>query len=183
MRTRQSAKKSTASSEIIEEQLTPFKGSALPKHLTPLKKVLTSKKEEIPVSPTRRSRRLSSGDVGSSEVSTPVRRSRRFSGASETLDSALDDGLITGVAPRKTPSTPRNRRHTSVRPEDFESALAIAGPAPLPTLIEEEEKDEKHKNIMPLNQRGSKKIVPIAEDITEEMPGESKTISESEQPE
>jgi len=186
MRTRQSAKKSTASSEIIEEQPTPSKGSALPKHLTPLKKVLTPKKEEIPVTPTRRSRRLSSGDVGSSEVSTPVRRSRRLSGASETLDSAPDGGLITGITPRKTPSTPRNRRHTSVRPEDIESALAIAGPAPLPTLIEEEEKeekDEKHKNIMPLKQRGSKQLVPIAEDITEEMPEEPKTISESEQPE
>jgi len=129
---------------------TPVKASALPKHLTPLKKVLTPKKEDLPLTPTRRSRRLSSGDVGSGEPLTPSRRSRRLSGAADAMDSAPDGGLITGGTPRKTPSTPRSRRHTSVRPEDVESALEIAGVAPLPTLIEEEEKDdtiEKEENI------------------------------------
>merc|ERR1712128_134068 len=114
---------------------------------------------------TRRSRRLSSGDIGSGEPLTPSRRSRRLSGSTtESLDSAPDGGLITGGTPRKTPSTPRSRRHTSVRPEDVESALAIAGAAPLPTLVEEEEreesveKEEESEEIIPVKKRGRKTV-------------------------
>eukprot|EP00092_Neocalanus_flemingeri_P083538 GFUD01104869.1.p1 GENE.GFUD01104869.1~~GFUD01104869.1.p1 ORF type:complete len:2801 (+),score=928.21 GFUD01104869.1:744-8405(+) len=140
---------------------TPLKASALPKHLTPLKKVLTPKKDEAPLTPTRRSRRLSSGDLGSGEPLTPSRRSRRLSGAAETLDSAPDGGLITGT-PRKTPSTPRSRRHTSVRPEDVETALAVAGAAPLPTLLEEEEREDsvEKEEIVQVQKRGRKSAKP-----------------------
>eukprot|EP00090_Calanus_glacialis_P046970 TRINITY_DN9493_c0_g1_i2.p1 TRINITY_DN9493_c0_g1~~TRINITY_DN9493_c0_g1_i2.p1 ORF type:complete len:1298 (-),score=490.68 TRINITY_DN9493_c0_g1_i2:114-4007(-) len=145
----------------ITSPTTPVKASALPKHLTPLKKVLTPKKEDVLLTPTRRSRRMSSGDIGSGEPLTPSRRSRRLSGASESLDSAPDGGLITGGTPRTTPSTPRSRRHTSVRPEDVESALAIAGAAPLPTLVEEEEKEDSvekeiEEEVVPVKKRGRK---------------------------
>jgi len=145
-----------------EAPATPTRVSAIPKHLTPLKKVLTPK-EEGQLTPTRRSRRISSGDIGSGEPLTPTRRSRRLSGATnESLDSAPDGGLITGGTPRKTPSTPRSRRHTSVRPEDVESALAIAGGTPLPTLVEEEEredslnKEEVIEETIPVKTRGRK---------------------------
>jgi len=147
-----------------EAQEAPTMASAIPKHLTPLKKVSTPK-EESQLTPTRRSRRVSSGDIGSGEPLTPTRRSRRLSGAmAESLDSAPDGGLITGGTPRKTPSTPRNRRHTSVRPEDVESALAIAGGTPLPTLVEEEEredsidKEEEIKEPIPVKTRGRKAV-------------------------
>ena len=85
------------------------------------------------MTPTRRTRRVSSGDIGSGEPLTPVRRSRRLSGATPDLSSAPDGGLITGATPRRTP---RGRRHnTSVRAEDVETALSLAS---LPTLVEEE---------------------------------------------
>jgi len=139
---KRSTRSKTKSLVSPEAPATPTRASAIPKHLTPLKKVLTPK-EESQLTPTRRSRRVSSGDIGSGEPLTPTRRSRRLSGATnENLNSAPDGGLISGGTPRKTPSTPRSRRHTSVRPEDVESALAIAGGTPLPTLVEEEEREE-----------------------------------------
>merc|ERR1711892_622837 len=163
--TRRAAK--TTTSPTSEAPITPVKASALPKHLTPLKKILTPKKEDGPLTPTRRSRRLSSGDIGSGEPLTPSRRSRRLSGSTtESLDSAPDGGLITGGTPRKTPSTPRSRRHTSVRPEDVDTALAIAGAAPLPTLVEEEERDDSvdqeeiEEEVAPVQKRGKRTVKP-----------------------
>ena len=159
---KRSTRKKTKSLVSPEAPATPTRASAIPKHLTPLKKVLTPK-EESHQTPTRRSRRVSSGDIGSGEPLTPTRRSRRLSGATnENLDSAPDGGLISGGTPRKTPSTPRSRRHTSVRPEDVESALAIAGGTPLPTLVEEEEredsinKEDVIEESVPIKTRGRK---------------------------
>merc|ERR1719376_1603216 len=130
-----------------EAPATPTRASAIPKHLTPLKKVLAPK-EEGQLTPTRRSRRVSSGDIGSGEPLTPTRRSRRLSGATnESLDSAPDGGLITGGTPRKTPLTPRSRRHTSVRPEDVESALAIAGGTPRKTPLTP--RSRRHTSVRP----------------------------------
>ena len=44
--------------------------SALPKHMTPLKQAATPATDEVKTTPTRRTRRVSSGDVGSTESST-----------------------------------------------------------------------------------------------------------------
>jgi len=177
-----------AAVEVETAPTTPSKVTALPKHITPLKKIVTPRKEELPFTPTRRSRRLSSGDLGS-EPPTPTRKSRRLSGAAD-LESAPDGGLITGGTPRKTPMTPR--RHTSVRPEDVDSALAIAGGvAPLPTLVEEDEKDITEEKIEmeveapPISKRGRKSIKPpsnpslnvISEEEVPHLPDE--TVDES----
>ena len=139
-RTSRYTKKVELSDKPVEAEVpvTPAKPSSLPKHITPLK-TATPKKEEITLTPTRRTRRVSSSDLGSGEPLTPVRRSRRLSGVPDDLSSAPDGGLITGATPRRTP---RGRRHnTSVRAEDVETALSLAtGPAtPLPTLVEEEQ--------------------------------------------
>ena len=117
---------------------TPERLSAIPKHLTPLKKATPTK--EAAKTPTRRTRRVSASESGSEQPVTPVRRSRRISGVSaEDLSSAPDGGLISGVTPRRTP---RSRRHnTSVTPEDVEIALSntLGSITPLPTLVEDVE--------------------------------------------
>ena len=74
---------------------------------------------------------------------TPSRRSRRLSGVEpDHLEIAPDGGLIQRKTPsRRTPSTPRARRHTSVKASDVQEALNLATstPAALPILVEEEE--------------------------------------------
>merc|ERR1712098_446830 len=142
--------RSTKKAEMLSEEAasktptTPEKPSALPKHLTPLKHV-TPLKEDLSLTPTRRARRVSSGDIGSGDVS-----------------SAPDGGIITGATPRRTP---RGRRHnTSVRAEDVESALALTqgSSTPLPTLVEEEPDPtkEKEEEEAPKRGRGRPKAKP-----------------------
>ena len=75
---------------------------------------------------------------------TPSRRSRRLSGVEPGgLEVAPDGGVIQRNTPRKdlagTP-TGRARRHTSVKSSDVQEALNLAPVTPaLPILVEEEE--------------------------------------------
>ena len=124
----------------LKTPLTPETISAIPKHLTPLKQA-TPLKEDAKT-PTRRTRRVSTSDASSDQPLTPVRRSRRLSGVSVELSSAPDGGLISGATPRRTP---RSKRHnTSVKAEDVETALATSAGSitPLPTLVEDVETDD-----------------------------------------
>ena len=131
-RSSRSSRKVDLSLEEVELKTptTPDKISAIPKHLTPLK--------DDAKTPTRRTRRSSATEGSSEQVRTPVRKSRRLSGASTEFITAPDGGLISGVTPRRTP---RSRRHnTSVRAEDVETALAGSN-TPLPTLVEDVESE------------------------------------------
>merc|ERR1719270_1995310 len=157
--------RSSRKTDLVSEEAssktptTPEKPSALPKHLTPLKHA-TPLKDDASLTPTRRTRRVSSGDIGSGEPLTPVRRSRRLSGAAADVSSAPDGGIITGATPRRTP---RGRRHnTSVRAEDVESALALAqgSSTPLPTLVEEEPETSREEEEAPKRGRGRPKAKP-----------------------
>merc|ERR1712209_277716 len=163
------AKSTTITSKLAE---TPTKKTPNYTLITPGKKgkkAAVSEDESLPVTPSRRSRRLSGSldlDTGapttpsrrvrqsslseaplapSAAPLTPSRRSRRLSGVEpDHLEIAPDGGLIQRNTPsRRTPSTPRARRHTSVKASDVQEALNLAtstpAPAALPIVVEEEE--------------------------------------------
>merc|ERR1712209_252334 len=161
------AKSTTITSKLAE---TPTKKTPNYTLITPGKKgkkAAVSEDESLPVTPSRRSRRLSGSldlDTGapttpsrrvrqsslseapltpSAAPLTPSRRSRRLSGVEpDHLEIAPDGGLIQRNTPsRRTPSTPRARRHTSVKASDVQEALNLATstPAALPIVVEEEE--------------------------------------------
>jgi len=161
------AKSTTTTSKLAE---TPTKKTPNYTLITPGKKgkkAAVSEDESLPVTPSRRSRRLSGSldlDTGapttpsrrvrqsslseapltpSAAPLTPSRRSRRLSGVEpDHLEIAPDGGLIQRKTPsRRTPSTPRARRHTSVKASDVQEALNLATstPAALPIVVEEEE--------------------------------------------
>merc|ERR1712012_1085745 len=163
------AKSTTTTSKLAE---TPTKKTPNYTLITPGKKgkmAAVSEDESLPVTPSRRSRRLSGSldlDTGapttpsrrvrqsslseapltpSAAPLTPSRRSRRLSGVEpDHLEIAPDGGLIQRNTPsRRTPSTPRARRHTSVKASDVQEALNLAtstpAPAALPIVVEEEE--------------------------------------------
>jgi len=141
-RKRRNSRSSVTGDDLLPS--TPTKGRAM----TPLKKEVFLLSQ--PLTPTRRSRRLS-GSADLQELPlTPTRRSRRLSGSGMSdTESAPDGGLITGITPRATPSTPRSRRHTSVKAGDVEAALVLAGNiSSLPPVLEEEETNQE-MNIQP----------------------------------
>ena len=92
---------------------------------------------------------------------TPSRRSRRLSGVEpDHLEIAPDGGLIQRKTPsRRTPSTPRARRHTSVKASDVQEALNLATstPAALPILVEEEEEAMEAESASTSRKRSSKR--------------------------
>merc|ERR1719153_1439417 len=106
---------------------------------------------------------------------TPTRRSRRISGAAPELGVAPDGGLITGGTPRKTPSTPRSRRHTSVKAADVEVALGIPGlnTTALPIVPEDEEEEATMDSVFdsPPKKRLNRAAKSSVED--EDQPGPS----------
>jgi len=177
------AKSTTTTSKLAE---TPTKKTPNYTLITPGKKgkkAAVSEDESLPVTPSRRSRRLSGSldlDTGapttpsrrvrqsslsetpltpSAPPLTPSRRSRRLSGVEpDHLEIAPDGGLIQRNTPsRRTPSTPRARRHTSVKASDVQEALNLATstPAALPILVEEEEEAMEAESASTSRKRGS----------------------------
>ena len=92
---------------------------------------------------------------------TPSRRSRRLSGVEpDHLEIAPDGGLIQRKTPsRRTPSTLRARRHTSVKASDVQEALNLATstPAALPIVVEEEEEAMEAESASTSRKRSSKR--------------------------
>merc|ERR1712240_687856 len=119
---------------------------------------------------------------------TPSRRSRRLSGVEpDHLEIAPDGGLIQRKTPsRRTPSTPRARRHTSVKASDVQEALNLATstPAALPIVVEEEEEvmdvDMKKKSS---SSKGKRKTIAstVFEGVEEKVHQSPKKMTRREQ--
>merc|ERR1712012_117751 len=133
------AKSTTTTSKLAE---TPTKKTPNYTLITPGKKgkkAAVSEDESLPVTPSRRSRRLSGVEP-------------------DHLEIAPDGGLIRRNTPsRRTPSTPRARRHTSVKASDVQEALNLAPSTPeaLPIVVEEEEEAMEAESASTSRKRGS----------------------------